>query len=232
MRKKDVVTTGAGTKASAIRPFRCGECLHFKAKPHSDKGNICSKEGIRALALAPTCFTPDVTRIVQDSSQLVTLITMLQGFDTAQRRILLAMLNSKPKRKVKFGLKVYFLAMGGDYLSNYLSGFIVGTTSKGEIMVMGDPDKRRRGQAYVAYFKDMEDLFTETQFRAKRRSLKKKDRLEDPDSPFKKIIKTEITVDHEPPTLDNAPKEVVEQKKVRRRRIRAVDEQLKSFVVS
>lgn len=228
MLKKDTAESKLAP-ASNLRPFRCSECLHFKTKPLSDKQEVCSKLGIRGRAIAPSCFTPDISKIAQTSDQLVQLTNLMQSFSPSEKRILFALLNSK-KKKVKFGTKIYFLAAGKDYLSNYVAGYVVGTTSRGEIMVMGDPDNRRRGKTYIAYFKSMEDLYTTKTFKIKRAELKKAGRIDDPNSPFK-AKRRPISVDYEPPTIDQAP---VGERRIKKRssnRPQAVDKVLKRITV-
>lgn len=207
MKKKDIGEDAKLAKTVGTTRMKCGECLHFKHKPHRDKLGLCSLEGIGAAAIAPKCYTPDVTKILQSSDQLIVLTQFYNGLTYQQRKILAAVLTAKSKKdKLKVGTKVYFLAIGKDYLSNYLSGYVVMHTSAGEIVVSGDPDKTRRGNPYLAFFKTEDSFFTVKEFKAKREDLKNKGRIYDPNNPFKRK-KTSITVDYDPPTIDNAPSE-------------------------
>lgn len=227
MLKKDTAEAKLAP-ASTLRPFRCSECLHFKTKPLSDKQEVCSKLGIRGRAIAPSCFTPDVSRVAQTSDQFVQLCSLLNSFSSSEKRILFALLNRKTK-KANFGTKIYFLAAGKDYLSNYVAGYVIGTTSRGEIMVMGDPDNRRRGKSYIAYFKSMDDLYTTKMFKIKRAELKRTGRIDDPNSPFKAKRKS-ISIDYEPPTIDRAP---TGERKIKKKsgKPQAVDTVLKRITV-
>lgn len=195
--------------------FRCGDCLHFKVQANLKKDQVCSNLGIRAAQLAPNCFTPDVTQIVRNSDHLLMLAHLFHGYTAKQRRILLSFLQQDSK-KYKFGTKVYFLAVGKDYLSNYLSGYVVGLDSNKHIIVTGDPDKNKRGKGYTATFISEDSLLTSEQFEVKKQELFDKDRLIDPSSPLQEIKKV-IQIDYEPPTLDKfnsyAPKPEAKKRK-------------------
>jgi hypothetical protein len=203
MKKSDVIATGKVSSKNLKQAMRCGECLHFNTKQHQDKGDLCKNEGVVAAGIAPPCFTPNYTKVIQSSDALVHLSTLMQELGHKERRILASVLMSKPGR-LPMGKKIYFLASGKDYLSNYLAGWVVGYTSAREIVVFGDPDKHQRGNPYIAFFKDESSVFTVKEFKQKRAALAAKNRVEDPDQPLKKIRKT-IAIEYEPPTMDNAP---------------------------
>lgn len=186
-------------KAGKIKPFTCSECLHFKGIPLAGHDKVCSSEGVRASRPAPSCFTPNVTQLTQSSDQFAQIVGITQGLTRTQKRVLFGLLNTK-MRKIEFGVKVYFRAIGKDYLSNYLSGFVVTNTSRGGIVVMGDPDNKKRGRPYLAIFKSTEDLLTESEFKAKKKKLVAAGRLNDPQ---KVLLKSSINVDYEPPTIDS-----------------------------
>lgn len=204
MKKKDTVSTGKTSPLNHVN-FKCGECLHFKKHAHSSKPDLCSKQGVRHYAAAPACFTPDVTEITTNSDQFVQIVSMFNDFSRPQQRILLGMLRGKVKVPYAFGQKLYFRALGKrDYLSNYLSGFVVGKTSSGDIILQGDPDKHRRGSLYTAILQPTTELLTLKQFKQRRQELKDAGKEMDPDQPLIKL-KRVVEIDYEPPTLDGAP---------------------------
>jgi len=217
MQKKDTLDEEAKSMQEA---FKCGECLHFATHPLRSKARPCKEEGIRHFANAPKCFTPDVTKLAAGSDQLIQIVSIFNNFTYKQRRILIGMLRGR-KKKLKFGTKVYFKAVGQDYVSNYLCGFVLGTTSSGETIVGGDPDRTRRGAAYTAIFSETENLLNQQQWLKHRKYLIEKGRVEDPKQPLRKFPKNIDPNLYEPKTLDTAPdrwfnKERKESKKAKR----------------
>lgn len=238
MLKKD--TLGAASPKSLVESFRCGECLHFRNHPHSTRQQVCIKEGVKPVAIAPRCFTPNVTLLNGNSDQFVALAALFHSYDAKQRRILLALLRSK-KKEFAIGTKLYF-KIGKDFISNYLTGYVAGYTSSGEIMLIGSPDRKTRGQSFVAYMSQSVDpaspgerayaFLTVTQWKAKRASLREQNLIFDPSN---RIIKRTSVVDsYEPPTIDAAPQMLHQaQTKAKRgpKRVADVVDQL-SFTVS
>lgn len=185
--------------------MRCGECLHFKKSCHPHKEDICSKLGVKAFNKAPTrCFTPNVMELITNSDQLAALTNLWSNFNTKQRRIFTHLLAKKAK--VKFGSRVAFKAVGKDYLSNYVSGFIVGKSSSGDILLCGDPDNYTRGNNYVACIKADTPVFTISEFKKKRDLLIENNRIIDPDKPLLKFKKKVELESYIPPTIDSTPK--------------------------
>lgn len=202
MQKKD--TLGSASAKSLNEAFKCGECLHFKVYPHSAHDDVCSKEGVKAVGIAPRCYTPDVTQIAQNTDQFVQVVQLFQSFDYKQRRIFLAALRNPKKRKHKMGTKLYF-KVGRDYISNYLCGYVAGYSSTGELMLMGSPDQKTRGRAFMSYMdENSEDLMTYTEWKIKRKQLRDANKVIDPSG---QVIQKTAKADeaYEPPTLDSAP---------------------------
>jgi hypothetical protein len=201
MLKKSVL--GAASAKSLAEAFRCSECLHFKGHPHSTRKEVCSKEGVKGVGIAPKCFTPDLTQVAKNVDQFVSVVTIFQSFSHKEQRILLGLLKSK-KKKIPLGTKLYF-KVGRDYISNYLCGYVAGYTSSGELMLMGSPEKAR-GQAFLAFLDSQsEDLLNWTQWKAKRAELKAGNKVWDPTNQV--IKKSSVKDDYEPPSIDRAPRE-------------------------
>lgn len=216
MQKRD--TLGKVSAKSLAEVFRCGECLHFKQHAHSSKEKPCSQEGVKAVGIAPKCFTPDVSRLATNSDQFLHVASMFQSFSYKERRILLGLLRATKKKGFNVGDKVYF-KVGKDYISNYLSGYVMGYSSAGELMLIGSPDAKTRGSAFVAYLKNDESSFlTDSAWKKKRKELRESNKIHDP---LNRTIKKSSVVDnYEPPTIDSVPsswytkeKEVKKKKK-------------------
>lgn len=230
MQKKDVLENAAPSAKNFSDHLRCGECLHYKVAAHSQKGDICSKMGINAKGLAPVCFTPDITILGLNGDQLASLTALLQGSTKKSRRILMSVLKSKSKKQdYQLGTKVYWRALGGDYVSNYVSGFVLGYSSSGELMISGDPDKHRRGgRPYVALLRSTDDILDYLGWKERRENLIQRNRIQDPTT--KALPKrTTVNEQYEPPTLDTAPTHWFNKtEETRRRRVREVTEDLKN----
>jgi len=202
MQKKDTLKTGVAS--SINEAFKCGECIHYAN--HALKGNkeVCKKLGIRHFANAPKCFSPDVTKLATTSDELLHVIALFNNFTYAQRRILIGLLRGR-KRKFAMGERVYFKAVGKEYISNYLSGFVLGFTQSGEVIIGGDPDKTRRGASYTAILDKPDQLYTEETWKKRRKYLIDQGRVVDPAQPLRKFPKR-VNLDHyEPHTIDTAP---------------------------
>lgn len=200
-------TLGHASKKSLSEAFRCGECLHYKQVAHPAHDDVCSKEGIKAVGIAPSCFTPDVTKIAKNSDQFVQVAAIINSYTPQERRILLGVLRSATAKKkpFAFGMKLYFHT-GKDFISNYLCGWVMGYTSSGELIVSGSPDSKQRGKSFLAYLSsDADGLLTASQWKLKEQKLRATGKIYDPASAV--VKKASIAEDYEPPTIDRAPKE-------------------------
>jgi hypothetical protein len=201
MQKRDTLA-GAPPAASLTEGFKCRECLHFQKFPHSKYERPCELEGILGTAVAPRCFTPDVTLLTGNSDQFVQLASLFQSYDHKQRRVLLALLREKKKSFV-LGTKLYFY-IGDDFLSNYLSAYVAGYTSDGRLLLIGSPDQKSRGSSFVTFTDDKSDgLLTHSQWKQKKASLLEAGRIYDPLN--KRIKKGSVLDDYEAPTIDTVP---------------------------
>jgi|GEM_PF-3887968 len=202
MQKRDVADGSPATSYN-LPAMKCGSCLHFENVPHaSKKGEVCSKMGVRAQGTAPSCFTPNVQELCVTSELLVQATAMMSLPRTA-RRVLAALMSADQKR-FKFGTKIYFRPIGKDYMSNYRSGFVLGMSSTGDLMVVGDRDPSKRGNSYIALLKDEEGILTPAEWREKRAQLLEQNLINDPELSRAFIKKTTLD-DYEPPSMDTAP---------------------------
>ncbi len=199
----------AQSKASAAlsTAYKCGECLHHKVHAHPAMKGVCVNLGIKKFAIAPACFTPDVTQLTQNTDQFVQVAALLHDMSKEQKRVMFALLNQRTikrrafTRDLKWGTKVFFRAMGKDYFSNYLSGYVMGLTSSGELIIAGSPEQQTVGRSYIAYMTDDDNIMTWTEWKIKKQELKTANRIHDPS--LREMPKQDIAAD--PVTIDSAP---------------------------
>lgn len=203
MQKKDLLTQALPN--AMVDSYRCGDCLHFKAHRHSDHEKPCSEEGIKAGAVAPSCYTPDVTQLSGNSDQFVQFVTLFRNWNPSQRRIATALLRQK-RKKYDPGQKFYF-CIGDQYISNYLVGYVAGYTSKGQLILIGSPDRQTRGSSFTMYMPpdsvDSGSLLPFSEWKKVRASLRERGLVFDPAN--KVIKKSSVTDQYEPPSLDAVP---------------------------
>ena len=172
MLKKD--TLGKASAKSLEDVFKCGECLHFKTSCSPRKEGLCSANGVKSFAIAPACFTPDVTAVVKNAEEFAVLASLYNSYTPKQRRLLVAIIKGnktvKPSELFKFGQKV-FLRLGRDVLTNYYCAYVVGYTSGGELILTGNADRKSAGKSFFAYLKTTEHLLTCKEWKAKRQQL-------------------------------------------------------------
>lgn len=219
MLKKDAI--GNASKLALTESFRCGDCLHFRNHPHSAKEQICEKEGVKAVAVAPSCFTPNIALLVGNSDQFVQLASLFNSYDAQQKRTFLALLRQKPKGR-KLGTKLFF-CIGKDFVSNYLAGYVSGYTSSGDLMLIGSPDAKTRGSSFVTYMTNDDGLLTISEWKAKRATLVAENKIFDPSNQI--IKKASVADDYIPPTIDVHP-EMLEPAQPRKRRVLDVVDQM------
>jgi hypothetical protein len=198
-------TLGNISSKSLEEVYKCGECLHHAKHVHPTMKVVCSKNGVRTFAIAPKCFTPDVTQIANNSDTFVQLAALFSDYTPKQKRIMLALLRQKPitkfRKDMPFGTKVYFHGLGKDYISNYLSGYVMGVTSSGELIITGSPEQNTRGRSYMAYMPDADLLMNVKEWKVKKAELKASGRILDPQS----LIMPKANPEADPVTIDSAP---------------------------
>ena len=226
MKKKDGIAKPA--KANLEEAFKCSQCLHYKQSKHRAHDDLCANMGIRPFAVAPTCFTPDYTKVIRNTDEFVQLAALLNDKTPEQRKIMLGILRQKPMgRKLRMGTKLFLNYRGREYISNYLCGYVVGYTSANEIVLCGSPDRNGRGRAFFAYLKSDESLLTPAEWKTKYLRLRKLGRIQDPQLKEKRDITAKVEADdYVVPTIDRAPnpdgkrgvKETDDQKETRLRK--------------
>lgn len=210
--------------------IKCGDCLFFKGNKKFEKP--CSELGVKHFTNAPACYSPNVYKLAEKNPDVILQLgLLLKDFTASDTRILMSVLKQQTafekNYNLQFGQPVYF-RIGDDYLSNYYKGYVIGvaTTGEGMVFLTSDLEKKQRIKpAVVSLFRD--SLQSVSQFRKIKEALQKSDRLIDPKGELTKRAATAVSkVDYEPPTIDKAPKERLENKRKKvpkSRLIRAAD---------
>ena len=195
--------------------MKCGECLHFKKLPKGEAP--CSSQGVRQFASAPSqCFQPDYSQLIKNTDQFAIFASLLESFSPKQIKLAVAILLNAHETKVKkfpFGSKVY-IKVGDDYIGNYLSAYVLGYTNNGQAVISGSPLSSSRGKNFLG-FVDVNSCLSFKDWEIKKKQLIAGGRIYDPKAMNKKILTSIDNYEPEIPTLDNAPKEWKEKKKVK-----------------
>lgn len=219
------------TKISIQESFKCGSCLHYKQTAHRNFESPCSKLGVRQFALAPKCFTPDYTKVINNTDEFVQMSAMFGSKTPEQKKILLAILRAEPKgKKIRMGTCMYLNLRGREYISNYVCCYVVGYTSAGEIVLTGSPDRKTRGKSFFAYLNSDDSLITPKEWKKRYLELRAKGRIQDPTGSKVRNITAEVENDsYEIPTIDSAPKD--KKEKAKSNKIRRSDDLVKILAI-
>ena len=207
LNKKDGIVSQ--TKTSLQEVFTCGLCLHHKQTPHLAHDKVCEKMGVRDFAIAPNCYTPDYTQVIENTDEFTSLINFFSSRSASQKKILMGMLRQQPTRakKLKMGIPIFLKISNREYISNYVAGFVVGYTSGGNLVVAGSPEEQTRGRVFFAYLKSDSSYLTQPEWSAKHAELLAKGAIQDPKEAGMKSRLKAAEPDYEIPTIDNAPKD-------------------------
>lgn len=186
---------------------KCLDCLYFKNNKHPSRNFPCSQEGVKAHAIAPQCFFPDVTQVASTIHQFALFATSLNHWSNKQKRIAIHLLNNASKcnkKQLQFGSKVYLVHNGrGEYVSDYLSAYVLGY-QRNYVVLAGSSDLHTMGRGFIAMVSPSSVIsFTEWQKRKKR--MKEEGKLNNPDRHYVRRVTSFDS--YEPPTIDQAPKE-------------------------
>jgi len=214
IQKKDGIAKPTKANVALEDAYRCGECLHFKQSKHHSFDDVCSKLGRRPFAIAPTCYTPDYSKVIANTDEFVQMVSLFGDKTPQQKRIILAILKAEPKgKKLRMGTKMYLNYRGREYISNYLCGYVVGYTSGGEVVLCGTPERGTRGRSFFAYLRGDESLITPKEWKERFLSLRASGRIQDPKAVAVRDITAKVQDDnYEVPTIDNAPRDPNEKK--------------------
>lgn len=188
---------------------KCSECLHFLKIAKFEK--VCSKLSVLGNANAPACFNENVYVLQKHSPDIFNQLgLLLKDFSSAQSRILIAVLRKKKTYErygLAFGMPVY-VKFGADYLGNYYRGYVISVSAHGDPMVYVTSDMNRKQSNKPVIMALLPDsVLTISQFKKKRAELLAGKKLKDPTPTIfgKTISKNKVSINYEPPTLENVP---------------------------
>lgn len=190
---------------------RCGDCLHFK---HISKfERVCNTLGVKQFAEAPPCFSPNIYVLTKKNPDtLHQLGLLLRDWTPAETRVFMALLRQKivmdKNYGLQFGQPVMFRIGGGDYLSNYFKGYVIGVAAvgDGQVFVASDMSKTQRNMPATATLLPS-SVYPLSKWKKKKAELVKEKKLKDPNPLYSPsdLKKEDLTLDYKVPTLENAP---------------------------
>lgn len=191
--------------------LKCSDCLYFQSNKKPGHPCCCKDQGVKAFATAKVCFFPDVTKVVSNIDAFAIFSQFFLAFTPKQRKIAMALINQANKSKAKhfpFGTKVYIANNGGEYLSDYMAGYVLGY--QGEYaLVAGSPNRKSIGRAYIAHLL-ADSCIGLAEFEKIKAEKKKQGLINNPKTKERRITSIEA---YEPPTIDQAPRETGKKKK-------------------
>ena len=129
--------------------IKCGSCMHFTRTPFFGK-DVCSDLGKMATTPACTSFTPDYVQLRPVAKKtMATLRSIAEDMNSKQANLLtfaFRNIHQLAALDLQWGQLVYFSISGLDYLDQYLSGYLIGTTRiDGDryLLVSSDFDKQK-----------------------------------------------------------------------------------------
>lgn len=111
----------------------CGECIHHKRMAYPAYKKVCVELGIIEENKPCPAFSPNTDRVkFTESKHARNVARAISDFSPRELKNLAAILNQEERTRrygFKLGQELYFLAFGGDYLSNYLKAYVVSADS-------------------------------------------------------------------------------------------------------
>lgn len=185
--------------------LRCGDCFHYKGTAHPSIKVLCKSMDVRPGALAPSCFTPNVTVFRELGPQVMgQMAALVSTFSSQQARVFMGLLkgaSSLEKMGLTFMQKVYFCT-GTDSLENYYSGFVLCTGPDKSIMLVGRDYLKCNNSSMVASLAKSSLITSKEEFDAVKDDLVARGRIRAANEKLKKAMSK---IDYEPPTFDTDP---------------------------
>lgn len=200
-------------KLGSTDGLKCGDCIFFKRKRPGQKVPCC-QNGIKQFASAQVCFSPDVSQVTSNLQAFGALLTAFSEFNAQQKRILLAMLKNESKLKAKaftFGTQVYFALNLGEYVSDYVSAFVLGYTPDGQVIISGVPRANSLGNSFIAFVNES-SLISFADFEKIHSSLVAKGMVTNPDALNRLSLKKSYDIDSIP-TIDTVVSDCKKKKR-------------------
>ena len=186
----------------------CKDCVFLKSSGayKDDKGNLrpCSYFGVIGQAEPCRSFVPDPRLMKVLIGPALQILGQLPNPDVVFGSIF----SIKKLKQVgmKLGQRIYFHVLGGDYIGNYASGYIIGMV-QGTLVVEGS-------EGHVSHIQP-ESAMDEDIWNEKLASLLKANKVNDPNGGLRKIFddKGFHLEKYLPPLLRKKKKKVVNYKK-------------------
>lgn len=217
--------------------MRCGDCMYFNQGPKL-YASVCSELGVQDFAPAPACFVPNTIALVDSCGQDVikAVSAIASNLDPHAIRLLSYQLSAAAevaKSGFTWGSKVYF-SLGGEYLSHYFSGVVIGQHEHGRFLIVSSRLRRSKGSTQCILFasscikegdwaKHAQDLVFQNRIDVPvidKRWPKYKRRLAElltwdgkVETDYNVILENVGREVYEPPSIDVAPEEVRENQR-------------------
>lgn len=184
--------------------LRCGDCMHLKGTKHPSFNERCAERGVKTGAVAPPCYTPNVTVFRRHSLDTFRILAaVIRSFSPQESRVLMGILH-KSNRLEKFGFnfldKVYF-RLGDEYLNNFYSGYVLAVGIERTLLIIGAKQLENK-RPMIAHL-EADSVYSVDKFRRVKKRLVENGLLNDPETRRLKLPRT-VDVDYEPPTIDSA----------------------------
>lgn len=157
-------------------PIACRNCVFYRKLAAYAKG--CEELGVAPSAKTCTKFVPDPEQMDQTDRLLQTLTTV--GRAKKPELVYAAMLSAAKVRRTGYrvGQTVFFRVLGGDYLSNYARGVVVGSV-RDSVVVIG-------AELFTACLK-VSSVLSSDDFLVKKERLVSAGKINDPGVTFERI---------------------------------------------
>jgi len=208
---------------------KCRDCIfHTSTKADFNNGATCQSIGIKGFAKACKLFTPKLSNLTEFSEDsLVILARIARDLSPSSLRILshlFAKADQIQKHGYKWGQPVYFnlSAPHIDYLDCFFKGYIVGIAPDGDYfyLVSSLDLEERSNLTYLTL--QSSSVLTRTQFKIKRKELKKANKLKTPLENLSAKLKVNVPLieaheeandedTYDVPTIDAVPKDWLSQ---------------------
>jgi hypothetical protein len=214
---------------------QCGDCQHFKKSKKKDFDDTCKNLGIIATSKTPECFEPDLGTFkkISNLSIIENLGELVKDFTPKQNRLLANFFIAQSRLKENrfyFGQPL-FVCLGEEYLSHYYKGFVVGISKHEGTTYVNLVSQIKKSPNLTGFMLPESSVLNQKDFNTLAVDLLKQGKIVRDKKEFEhfrnlplsdmirkngtidvsKLIRMDLDVDV--PTIDKAPKDVLEKKK-------------------
>lgn len=178
--------------------------MHLKGTKHPSFNERCSDRGVKTGAVAPPCYTPNVTVFRRHSLDTFRILSaVIRSFSPQENRVLMGILH-KSNRLEKFGFnfldKVYF-RLGDEYLNNFYSGYVLAVGIERTLLIIGAKQMENK-RPMIAHL-EATSVYSVDKFKRVKKRLIENGMINDPETRRLRLPRM-VDVDYEPPTIDSA----------------------------